>query len=142
VALTGPFTIEAWVLNPANGAYETILTVGTTRDLYLRNGVITFYTGQQDLTFGTALPAGTWAHVALVYNSGVLRAYVNGVQQGPDRAATLANVTAALQVGAWMPSANQNSDYWSGTIDEVRVYGRALGVPEIQTDMVTPVPTG
>jgi hypothetical protein len=142
VALTGPFTIEAWVLNPANGAYETILTVGSTRDLYLRSGVLTFYTGQQDLAFGAALPTGTWAHVALTYDSGVLRAYVNGVQQGPDRAATLANVTAALQVGAWIPSGNQNSDYFSGTLDEVRVYGRALSPAEIQTDMVTPIPTG
>jgi hypothetical protein len=141
VALTGPFTIEAWVLNPANGAFETILTVGTNRDLYLGSGVITFYTGQQDLTFGTALPVGTWAHIALTYNSGVLRAYVNGVQQGPDRAVTLANVTAALQVGAWIPSGSQNSDFFSGTLDEVRVYGRALTPAEIQTDMVTPIPT-
>ena len=124
MALSGPFTIEAWVLNPANGAFETILTVGTNRDLYLGNGVITFYTGQQDLTFGTALPVGTWTHVALTYTSGVLRAYVNGVQQGPT-GSTLANVTAALQVGAWMPSANQDSDFFSGTLDEVRVYGRA-----------------
>ena len=102
VALSGPFTIEAWVLNPANGAYETIATVGTNRDLYLGSGVITFYTGQQDLPFGAALAVGAWTHVALTYDNGVLRAYVNGIQQGPDRAVTLANVTAVLQIGAWM----------------------------------------
>ena len=73
---------------------------------------------------------------------GVLRAHANGTQRGPDRAVTRANVTAALQSGAWIPAANQNSDYWSGTIDEVRVYGRALSAAEIQTDMATPIPSG
>ena len=142
MALSGPFTIEAWVLNPANGAYETIATIGTNRDLYLGSGVITFYTGQQDLTFGAALAVGAWTHVALTYDNGVLRAYVNGMQQGPDRAVTLANVTAVLQIGAWMPSGSQNADFWSGTLDEVRVYGRALTAAEIQTDMLTPIPSG
>ncbi len=142
VALSGSFTIEAWVLNPANSAYETIATIGTNRDLYLQSGVITFYTGQQDLTFGAALAVGAWTHVALTYDNGVLRAYVNGVQQGPDRAVTLANVTAVLQIGAWMPSGTQNSDFWSGTLDEVRVYGRALTAAEVQTDMLTPIPSG
>jgi hypothetical protein len=141
VALSGPFTIEGWVLNPANGAYETIASVGTSRDLYLRSGVITFYTGQQDLAFGAALAAGTWAHVALTYDGSVLRAYVNGVQQGPDRAVTLAAVTAALQVGAWIRSASQNADFLSGTIDEIRVYGRSLTTAEIGVDMLTPIPT-
>ncbi len=52
---------------------------------------------------------------------------------------TLANVTAVLQIGAWMPSGSQNADFWSGTLDEVRVYGRTLTAAEIQTDMSTPI---
>ena len=49
---------------------------------------------------------------------------------------TLANVTAVLQIGAWMPSGSQNADFWSGTLDEVRVYGRGSTAAEIQTDML------
>ncbi len=41
-----------------------------------------------------------------------------------------------------MPSGSQNADFWSGTLDEVRVYGRALTAAEIQTDMLTPIPSG
>ena len=41
LTLPGAFTIEAWVLNPANTAFETIASVGSNRDLYLGNGNIT-----------------------------------------------------------------------------------------------------
>jgi fibronectin type 3 domain-containing protein len=34
---------------------------------------------------------------------------------------------------------DEAGDNWKGTIDEVRIYNRALTVSEIQTDMVTPV---
>ena len=64
--------------------------------------------------------------------------YVNGTQQGTTQNLTLASVTATLQVGAWVNGAN-NTDYFNGTIDEVRVYNRALAVAEIQADMATPI---
>jgi glucose/arabinose dehydrogenase/PKD repeat protein len=137
VTLGGSFTYEAWIFNPAFTSYETIVTIGSNRDLYLLGGVVTFYAGQ-DYTFGPALPANTWTHVAVTYDGAVLRAFVNGVQRGTNQAVTLASVTAALQVGAWI-NGNQNADFWSGTIDEVRVYGRALTAAEIQGDMVAPI---
>ena len=55
LTLPGTFTIEAWVLNPANTAFETIATVGSNRDLYVNNGTITFFNGTSDITFGTSL---------------------------------------------------------------------------------------
>ena len=64
--------------------------------------------------------------------------YVNGTQQGTTQNLTLASVTATLQVGAWVNGAT-NTDFLGGTIDEVRVYNRALVQAEIQTDMATPI---
>ena len=123
------------MLNPAFASYETILTIGSNRDLYLVGGVLTFYSGQ-DFAFGPALPANTWTHVAITYDGAVLRAFVNGIQRGTDQAVALATVTAPLQVGAWI-NGTQNTDYWSGTLDEVRVYGRALTATELLADMVS-----
>ena len=45
-------------------------------------------------------------------------------------------------MSVWIPSGSQNSDYLSGTLDEVRVYGRALTAAEVQSDMLTPIPSG
>ena len=136
--LGSQFTIEAWVLNPANTAFETIASVGSNRDLYLGNGTLGFWNGTSDVTFGAALPVNTWTHVALTSDGAALRAYVNGVQQGATQNVALPAVSGQLQVGAWITGAS-NADFLGGTIDEVRVYNRALAAAEIQVDMVTPV---
>ena len=138
LTLTGAFTIEAWVLNPTNTAFETIASVGATRDLFLANGTLGFWNGTSDTIFGAAVPLNTWTHVAFVSTGTTIAVYLNGTQQGTTQNLTLANVTATLQIGAWANGAT-NTDYLGGTIDEVRVYNRALAAAEIQTDMATPV---
>jgi hypothetical protein len=137
LSLPSAFTFEAWVLNPSNASFETVVTVGSGRDLYLSNGVITFWNGTSDLTFGT-LPTNAWAYLAVVSDGTNVRAYVNGAQSGATRASALAASSGPLQIGAWINSAS-NSDYFSGTVDEVRVYYRALSVSEITSDMSSPI---
>ena len=65
-----------------------------------------------------------------------MRLYVNGVQVS-SRAQTgqIPISTSALQIGG----DNVYGQYFPGSIDEVRVYQRALSASEIQRDMDTPV---
>ena len=140
ISLGPAFTLMAWVLNPTRTAYETVMTVGGNRDFYLGNGVPTFYTGSADLTFGSALANGVWQHVALVSDGSTLRAYLNGAPFGTTRTVALGAVTGPLQVGAWIIGA-ASADYFAGTIDEVRVYSRALSQGEVQTVMNVAVGT-
>ena len=137
LALTAAFTLEAWVFNPAGTDFETIATVGANRDLYLANGTLTFYSGAANLTFG-AVPSNSWQHIALVSDGTTVRAYREGTQLGTTQNATLAAVTAPLQVGAWIDGSG-NADFFSGTLDEIRVYNRALTAAEVATDRTTPV---
>ena len=80
-----------------------------------------------------ALPVGVWSHVASTYNGTTLRLYVNGSQVGQLAVAgSIATSASALHIGgngAW-------GEWFNGTIDEVRVYNRALGASEIQNDML------
>ena len=138
LTLPGAFTIEAWILNPTNAAFETIASVGSNRDLFLANGTLGFWNGTSDTSLGVALPLNTWTHVAFVSTGTNIAVYVNGTQQGTNQNLTLGSVTGTLQVGAWANGAS-NADYLGGTIDEVRVYNRALAAAEIQTDMATPI---
>src|SRR5439155_44457 len=82
VTLGGAFTIMAWVYNPTNTAYETIVTVGTNRDLYLRSGVITFYDGSAERPFGSAISRKRWHHVAVVSDGSTLSVYLDGAPSG------------------------------------------------------------
>ena len=138
VELGSRFTVEAWVLNPTNAAYETIASVGSNRNLYLANGTLGFWNGTADFAFGAALPLNTWTHVALTSDGAALRAYVNGVQQGATQNVALAAFAGQLQLGAWITGAS-NADFLGGTLDEVRVYNRTLAPAEIQTDMAMPI---
>jgi Concanavalin A-like lectin/glucanases superfamily len=86
---------------------------------------------------GTAMLAtGVWTHIAATYDGANLRFYVNG-----------ALVATKAQTGAMAPSTGplwigNNTVYnepYSGLIDEVRVYNRALSATEIATDRDTPI---
>jgi len=73
---------------------------------------------------------------ALTYDGAALRLYVNGVQVA-SRARTGNLLTSAnpLQIGG----DSIHGQYFSGIIDEVRIFNRARTAAEIQGDMQTPI---
>ena len=144
--LTTGMTVEAW-LNPSalSGWRAALLKEapgGLSYSLYAHDNAphpaATVNTGGVDQTApGTAaLALNTWTHVAATYDGATLRLFVNGVQVA-SRAVTgsLITSTGALRIGGntiW-------GEYFSGLIDEVRLYNRALTPAEIQSDMNVPV---
>lgn len=108
-------------------------------------------------TFGVAVSGGTnsfaqrysttvrllnvWYHVAGVYDAAArtLNIYVNGVL---DNGVLSGSVPASQLNSAVNVNIGRRSDgfYFSGVIDEVRIYNRALSAAEIQADMNTPIP--
>jgi fibronectin type 3 domain-containing protein len=91
---------------------------------------------QRDARGIAALPVGTWTHLAATYDRTTLRLYVNGTQVASTAVSgTLVNTTRPLKIGGnsiW-------GEYFSGLIDEVRVYERALTPAEITADRDRPV---
>jgi hypothetical protein len=83
--------------------------------------------------FGTStIPSGQWTHIAGTWDGTTLRAYVNGTQEGTaSLSGTLIASTQPLRVG-WAPGAG-----FTGRLDEVRLYGRAISAPELVVDIST-----
>ena len=82
------------------------------------------------------MAAAAWTHLATTYDGATLRLYSNGTQVG-SLAVTgaMANSSGALRIGGnavW-------AEWFSGQIDDLRLYNRALTVAEVQSDMNTPV---
>ena len=76
--------------------------------------------------------SNTWTHLAATYDGANLRLYVNGTQAATRSPRRLdPHLDRRLRIGGntiW-------GEWFTGLIDEVRVYNRALTAAEIQADM-------
>ncbi len=105
-------------------------------DTYQANTHLSIDGSLRDARGGTQLPFNTWTHLAATYDGTTIRMYFNATQVG-TRAITGAiyRSNAPLQIGGnriW------NDEWFTGRIDEVRIYDRALSPAEITSDMNTP----
>ncbi|HZY85889.1 MAG TPA: LamG-like jellyroll fold domain-containing protein, partial [Gemmataceae bacterium] len=150
--LTTGMTLEAWVNPNSFTGWSCVLLKEDANDLAyalyadnhgndtggprvpvvsVRQNSTTSWTG------GTAqLPLNTWSYLSATYDGSTLKMYVNGALATSLALTGPINVTSgALRIGGdsiW-------GEYFSGLIDEVRVYNRALTQAQIQTDMNTPI---
>jgi hypothetical protein len=92
--------------------------------------------GERNVVGPSSLPSGTWTYLAATYDGSKETLYVNG---SPVASAPL---SGAIEVSDGNLRIGGNSiwpEWFSGLIDEVRIYNRALSQSDIQTDMATPV---
>ncbi len=142
--LTAGMTLEAWV-NPSvvNAAWRDVIYKGN--DNYFLEATSTASGGVPGAggtfgeTYATAtLAPNTWAHLAVTYDAAILRLYVNGVPVSSlARIGSIPTSTNPLQIGG----DSIYGQYFQGSIDEVRIYNRALSQAEIQADMGTQLGT-
>ncbi|MFC1756465.1 LamG-like jellyroll fold domain-containing protein [Patescibacteria group bacterium] len=75
------------------------------------------------------ISADTWYHVSGTWDGSIMKLFVNGVQQTQT-----ANVASPIDSGTgtlFIGSLGSSAYYMDGTLDEVRIYNRALSVDEI-----------
>jgi len=74
----------------------------------------------------------TWTHLTGVYDAtaGQLRLYVNGTLAGSTACACAWHAAGSLAIGRakWLGTP---SDWWPGSIDDVRVYSGVLSAAQI-----------
>jgi len=137
VQLTTGMTLEAWV-NPSQrkGVWRDVIYKGN--DNYYLEADSTNGKPATGGTFGPplfgsgALTTNAWTHLAGTYDGVTLRLYVNGTQvSSRGQTGPIAISTNALQIGG----DSIYGQYFPGTIDEIRIYNRALSATEIQSDM-------
>ncbi|MHB8261029.1 MAG: T9SS type A sorting domain-containing protein [Bacteroidia bacterium] len=145
---SGAITVEAWV-NPAtitSSGYSEIIgnysAPANQLQFLLRQQQSTyiFAVNIGGSNFTAVTPAGTatvgvWQHVAGVWDGTNVMIYVNGVLQGttPAVGATLnSTVTNSVVIGYETAGGGEG---FSGNMDEVRVWNRALCAGEIMNNM-------
>ncbi|GAA4318703.1 hypothetical protein GCM10023184_03070 [Flaviaesturariibacter amylovorans] len=128
------FTMEAWVNLASTGGYQPIFTnrgSGSTQPgfaFFIYEGKPYLESNGVGLMSSTVLSAGTWTHVAFTYSNGTGTFYVNGAAAGSRTGLTLqAHAAPALRLGA-MPD---GWAYFRGSLDEARIWNRALCAGEL-----------
>lgn len=139
-------TLEAWVYpTVVNGAYRDAVVKGgedyylsaTTQPSGMAGGGSHLASGAWvDVLSTNPLPVNTWSHVCVTADGSMVRFWVNGVQTSAKVQSSPMQVsTKPLEIGG----DGVYGQYFTGKIDEVRIYNRALTQAEIQTDMNTPI---
>lgn len=144
---TSSMTIEAWVRPTARSNWDTVVmknfgNSGRAYALYAGDSAglpaTTIRTGSSERSAvgSPVLPLDTWSHLAMTFGGGWLRVYVNGVQvaaySGNGNVRTSNDPVTIGGNSVW-------GRWFSGAIDEVRLYNRALSQSEIQAGMTRTV---
>ena len=94
-------------------------------------------------TFGNT-PTGTnWRHVVITFDnsSATAKLYIDNVQSGTSRPYTSRDISGSIAIGS---AYNYGGGFFKGTIDDYRIYNRALSASEIQSlfnENIVPEPT-
>jgi flagellar hook assembly protein FlgD len=142
---TTGMTLEAWVYPGPRSLWRSVILkggpAGLVYGLYANSpvppgGFARIGGIDRDARAGPPLAANTWSHLAVTYDGAMLKLWVNGVLRATRPFAGSIEVSdGALFFGG--------NDFWGeffdGAIDNVRLYNRALGLVEIQTNMATDV---
>ena len=138
---TTGWTLEAWV-NTTNAANQQGIIEKYAWDccqgnyaLRLQNAVVTAYTVQGQSASGvggtTAIQSNAWYYVVATYDrsSSALKVYVNGRLEGSSSVSVApASSTVPVRIGA----RGDGALTFSGLMDEVAIYPRALSTTRIQ----------
>jgi hypothetical protein len=141
--ITSAITLSAWVKSVSNGDYQQIITkpfqdgnhtspyfayqLAVNPDSTIRFGLsiggslIQLNTGQ--VTYGA------WTHLAATYDGSTMILYKNGVQIGSSaQSGAFDSYNTALRIG----TNGGNGESFLGSIDDPRVYNRALSASEVK----------
>ncbi len=147
--LTAAMTLEAWIRPTSLVGWSCVLMKEFDSDL-----AYSLYANDNNDQPGTWLASefGTtnssapdqlrldqWTHLAATFDDSTAKLYVNGTLEATETADNpLRTSSSPLRIGGDGPW----GEWFEGTIDDVRIYDRALSAAEIVTDMGTPVTAG
>jgi hypothetical protein len=131
LSLGAAFSLEAWIRPdaiPAAGGWASVVTKAESYSLQFNGPRLEFTIIQNGARRRLPAPAGAvavgvTAHVVGTYDGATQRLYVNGTEVAAVGLAGGATATTApLRIGSW----DGAGEFFSGTVDEVAVYAKAL----------------
>ncbi|WNM19021.1 LamG-like jellyroll fold domain-containing protein [Flavobacterium capsici] len=138
--LSSPFTMMTWVRPTGANSLSNDRTIvskfnGTTGYrvfLSSNNKVNVSWSGGTTLTSNTVLPNNEWHNVAIIYSSGSIKLYIDGVLDSTVASTAPASNTNYMSIGAEYRTKSDTRNYFKGDIDEFRLWNKALSITEVR----------
>jgi hypothetical protein len=133
---TAGITLEAWVKANDVSVYGTIVSTFYYEGYFLRinpNAGVEFAPGICYSPNGI-IQAGVWHHVVGTFNGVLAQIYVDGTLVGSQGSGYLAYTGQPLRIGG---NPGDNTLWFNGIIDEVKIYSRALSAAEVWAEYAT-----
>ncbi|MGE5295235.1 MAG: LamG domain-containing protein, partial [Solirubrobacterales bacterium] len=127
----GPFSVFAWVKGGTPGQVILSQTTGVNwlmadpSDGALATELKSAGRAGKALKSAASVTDGAWHRVGFVWDGSNRILYVDGIEAAKDTQTALAGTYAGMQIGAG--SALAPGTFWSGWIDDVRIYNRVVG---------------
>ncbi|WP_055443314.1 HYR domain-containing protein [Lacinutrix himadriensis] len=140
--LSGSFSLEVWVKpNAINGNIQTIISkrnatnLNSGYDLRLINNSISFRWNATGAIVGNGITTNRWYHIAVTYNSGFYRLYIDGVLINFTPGVLPAVNNFDFLAGAMSRTNQAPTNYYNGWLDELKIWNTALSATQIREMM-------
>lgn len=144
------FTISTWFKLDESQNWSRIFDFGSGSNTYMfltnKNGAngnvrFAFKNGGAEEQINSTVVAqiGVWTHVAVTLNGAVGVLYIDGVEVGRNSAMTVNPSMLGLTTQNYIGKSQFSDPYLKGTIDDFRIYNKALNASEI-TALVNTIP--
>ncbi|WP_333875880.1 LamG-like jellyroll fold domain-containing protein, partial [Flavobacterium sp.] len=138
--LNSVFTMMTWVRPTGANTLANDRTIvskfngSTGFRVYLssNNKVNVTWSGGTTLTSNTALPNSEWHNIAVIYSSGAIKLYIDGVLDSTVNSAAPASNSNVFSIGAEYRSKSDTRNFFKGDIDEFRLWNKALTLSELK----------
>ncbi len=148
--ITDEITLMAWIKIPAGSRYSIIERWLFGADVEERSFVLDIKKGQvwfglsgdgtsddsRFLLSSNTVGSDTWTHVAATCDGSSMNIYINAVLD-PESNTSPSGIhpsAADVHIGKWEFASNQSDYPFNGTMDEVKIYKRALSAQEVEDD--------
>lgn len=132
---TTGFTMSGWIyINGANANFGTIYCSWTpSTSLYIGTKIAAsstiqvYFNGTNNFDI-TSVPLNQWVHIRVTHSGSTIFSYINGVQTNTTSGSLISN-TGTKSIGY---DVGRNNYPFKGSIDDIRIYNRALSAGEIE----------
>jgi hypothetical protein len=135
IVVTQPFSVSLWMYPTASSDTEILFSTNTGVNNGIRirrdvsNQLALTLAGVADYVLSTATAAGMWHHLVVTANNTTAIGYVDGAKANTVAIGTISGTPNNCHIGSYT-----NTQFYHGTIDEVKVWNRMLSTADVQEE--------